>query len=276
MTLDIFRLNWILIDTIIIILLLLALISVKIFKKKYRYRFSLSNEALECINSEKSIIKFKNLNIFVKDWSLIKNKIISDKISEKPLIIIIRTNNKKKLIHILSEGLGSYGFDVVNLYLEIKPYTHYDFLENSVKEETKNVLSKTINFYKQNKLIYNSDYFLINYSKSNLCYNSILSDIHNKGLILINPTLNKVCISNLHNILNNTDLKSDVYTIFSKKSNFNIINNNYKKFLQEFNESTNTHLKIISLEKAKDSFKYYETILLGIIIKIIENNSLKS
>jgi hypothetical protein len=73
-------------------------------------------------------------------------------------------------------------------------------------------------------------------------------------------------------MVNNNDDDSSLYVIFNKKSIFNLTNKNYKNFLREFNESKNDFLNIITLEKARSSFKYYETILLGILVNIIENN----
>ena len=44
---NIFQINWINVDTVIIILLLLLLSSVKIFKITHRWRSSFSNQAVE-------------------------------------------------------------------------------------------------------------------------------------------------------------------------------------------------------------------------------------
>lgn len=276
MNLDIFRLNWILIDTIIIILLLLALVLVKIFKETFRYRSSLSNEALECIKSEKSGMNFSKYRFIDKNWSLIVNKAKNNRIITKPLIVLIRANKRKKLIHVLSEGLGSCGFNVLNIKIHSKLFSHYIAVNKSIIKEISDISTQLIKFYKDEEFTLNPNYFLISYHKSNLSYISAISDTNNQGLIMINPKITKARNGNLHKMLNNIDVNSSLYIIFNKKSIFNLTNKNYKKFLREFNESKNKILKIITLEKARSSFKYYETILLGILVNIIENKLLKS
>ncbi len=272
MNLDIFRLNWIFIDTIIIILLLLALVLVKIFKETFRYRSSLSNEALECIKSEKSGMNLRKYSFIDNNWSLIINKEKKNRIRTKPLIVLIRTNKRKKLIHVLSEGLGSCGFNVLNLKIQSKFFSHYSTLNKSIIEEISDFLTQLIKFYKHEEFTLNPNYFLINYHKSNLSDISAISDTNNQGIILINPKLKKACNGNLHKMVNNNEVNSSLYVIFNKKSIFNLTNKNYKNFLREINESKNNFLNIITLEKARSSFKYYETILLGILVSIIENN----
>lgn len=276
MNLDIFRLNWILIDTIIIILLLLALVFVKIFKETFRYRSSLSNEALECIKSEKLGMNFSKYGYIDKNWSLIVNKAKNNRNSTKPLIVLIRVNKRKKLIHVLSEGLGSCGFNVLNLKIQSKFFSHYSTLNKSIIEEISDFLTQLIKFSKHEEFTLNPNYFLINYHKSNLSDISAISDMNNQGVVLINPKLAGARNGNLPKMLNNVDVNSSLYVIFNKKSIFNLTNTNYRKFLREFNESKNNFLKIITLENARSSFKYYETILLGILVNIIENNLLKS
>ena len=95
-------------------------------------------------------------------------------------------------------------------------------------------------------------------------------------MVLVNPKLNTVNIKNFSEILSCKDLKSQLFVIFSKKSNIILNNKNLKIFLEEFPKQNINNLRLLTLEKAKNSFKYYETILLGIIIDLIENNSLKS
>jgi len=271
MAIDIFRLNWILVDTVVIILLIIALISVRIFKEMYRYRFSLSNENLECINYGKSEINFRNINILIRNWALLRDKTSKKKSSSKPVIILIKTNYKKRLIQVLSEGFVSYGFDVVNLHLKIKSYSHF-----RTHEELGDTIFKILNFFKQNELIKNSNYIVIQYTKSNLNYHSIVTDDNCKGIILINPKLKREFKTNLHEMVKDVNSNFYIHTIFNKKSIFYTTNKNYKTIIREFNEDDYPSLKITSFERANSSFKYYETVLLGVIIKKMENYSLDS
>ena len=120
MAVNIFRVDWILVDTIIIILLVLLLISVKIFKEAYRWRFSLSNEFLTRTTAKSLSFNLDRPSIYIKKWNLTKSKVIQEEISSKPSIFIIRTNRKQMLLKILTEGLSTYGFNVVNIWLKIK------------------------------------------------------------------------------------------------------------------------------------------------------------
>ncbi len=273
--LNIFHLDWIFIDTIIIILLIVLLILVKIYKITARWRSPFSNEALEIRKYDKSDIKFKTLNIIVKKWCLIRNKTLIRGDNSKPIIVIIRTNHKKKLLRVLTEGLSSYHLKVIIINLRIKLCPNYDPLEKITQEETRHVISVILNFFKQQKLLITSNYFVINHSKSNFSYKSLFVDTNNVGMALINPKLNKINRRNFTEIINHAIIKSQLFVIFSKKSNFFFNNKNLKDFLREFPIPNSSNLKILTLEKSKKSLKYYETILLGIIIDILENNSLK-
>ncbi len=269
MAINIFQMDWLLIDTIIITLLILSLIIVRIFKEMYRFRFAISNESLECISFN---AVFKNQNVVVKDWFLVKNQILAPINITRPLIVIIRTNIKKRLNRVLTEGLSSYGFNV--LYINLK--FRNDLFDKSSNEEIRGVLTEIISLCVKKGLIINSNYILTNSYESNLYYSSILSDDHYKGMILVNPKFKKSSVRYLISIINEVNLKPLIHAIFSKKSKLNLKNKNYKIVLREFNELNNTNLRLISLEKVKNSFKFYETILLGTIIKILENISLKS
>ena len=120
MSFDIFRLDWILIDTIIIILLLILLFSVKIFKEISRWRFSLSNESLIRIKLKNSEIGADTSSVIIKDCSIVKKK---NDVDENSSGVVVFLNTRKfinKPIWILTEGLGSYGFTIIRINLKIK------------------------------------------------------------------------------------------------------------------------------------------------------------
>jgi len=276
MTNDIFHLDWIFIDSIIIIILLLVLICVKIFKERSRWRSSLSNESLEIFTPNKLDIDLKTIHITVKNWSFIRNISFKGVETSKPIIFIIRTKKKRKLLYTLTEGLTSYGFNVCILNLKIRAYQEYNSLENPIQEEIRSIISTLLNHFEQNKSIMNSNYILINYLESEIFFNSILSDTKNFGMILINPKINSINIASIYDKLNQTNLESSICVIFSKKSILIMKNKNLKRFLKIVPLENNNHLRFLTLEKARKSFKHYETILLGIIVNQIEEISLNS
>jgi hypothetical protein len=179
------------------------------------------------------------------------------------------------LLYVLTEGLASYGFNVI--IVDFKVALDYDNLvfDNNMQKETENIFSKIINILVEKDVISNSTYVLINYSKLSFRYNSTLSDPKNRGIFLLNPNFNNIIMGNFSEASNLNDLKSPIYVIFSKNLSLFIPNKNLKKYLKVFNNETSRVFKLITLEKAKRSFKYYETILLGIIIYLIDNNLLK-
>ena len=73
MSTDIFQLDWIFIDTIIIILLILLLLGVKVYKLTHRWRFSFSNEALEYTIYRKPPLKINDQSISSSNWTLTRN-----------------------------------------------------------------------------------------------------------------------------------------------------------------------------------------------------------
>ncbi len=276
MTIDIFRLDWIFIDTIIIILLIVLLIIVKIYKNKARWRGSFSNEAIVSTKFKNTDIKLNINNILLKEWSVQRNAVFEKKNSSQPIIVIIRTNHRKKLLHIITEGLVSYGFSVLNIYFKIKPCPNCDPLEKSVKDETKYVVSAIINYIKERDLITTSNYVALNFSKSILSYTSLLMDIRNRGLILINSKLSIINLRNISEIVNLNNLHSSIYFIFSKKSLLFIKNKNLVKFLKKNTEIDKKKLAYYIFDNARMAFKYYETLLFNQIIEFIENIIKKS
>jgi hypothetical protein len=276
MGISIFQLDWIFIDTVIITLLIVLLVIVKLYKITARWRGSFSNEAIAYTSYKKSDLKLNTLNLFPKNWKLIRNKAIENESSRNPVIVIIRTNHKKKLLHILTEGFVSYGFNILNIKLNIKPCPNCDPLEKSVQDETKYVISAILNYLKNKDMISNSNYIVINYSKSILSYNSLLSDSKNKGFIIINPKINNINLRNISEFLNASNLKSSLHLLFSKKTLLLLNNKNLEIFLKNYSKTDKEKLRFFIFDKARISFKYYETILLSKIIDLIETNLLQS
>ncbi|MFX1315622.1 MAG: hypothetical protein ACFE9T_07135 [Promethearchaeota archaeon] len=276
MTQDIFHLDWIFIDTIIIILLILLLLAVKLYKATHRWRFSFSNEALENSYYRKPPIKINNPFISSFNWTLTKNTSLSEESDKKPIIMILRTNFKKKLLYILTEGLCSYGFNIINLRLKLNNHKSYNLFDKTHLDDVRDQITIILDFFKEKDLNSNYNYILINYSKSFICYKSILTDPKNYGMILINPKLNNENIKNYNDLINSHQQISQLFTIFSKKSIFILNNRNLKRFLIQFYQQNQKKLNLISIEKAKYSFKYYETILLGMIINLIESKLLNA
>ncbi len=272
---DIFQIDWIFIDTIIIILLILLLVSVKIFKSTNRWRSSFSNITLDTFFFSDVQKLVGNKFILTKKVTLIRDTSLQEKCNENPIILILRTQYKRKLLRILTEGLGSNGFNIISANIKIKHYPNNSNLENIVNNELKSIIYIILNWYKEKGLILNHNYVFLSHSRSTFSYREILTDSKNKGLILINPKINSENLKNFLEVYDGKFSDAHLFTIFSKKSTFVLTNKNLKFLQAKISFQKLTGLKIRTLEKAKKSFKYYETIVLGMIIDIIENKLVK-
>jgi len=271
MTFDIFRIDWILVDTIIIILLMLFLVSVKIFKGTHRWRKIISNEAIVKHSYKGSRIEVDSNILKIKNWYLLENKKFQKETIKKPTLILIRTNRKRILMNVLSEGLCSYGFNIINLKLNIRIRKDGDYLNKEFQEEVKNGIFSIISYCNQESKTLNSKYIVLSYTESKISYNSLLNDLNNFGLILINPKINSRTRNSFLTIKKRENPNSYLQLIFSQKSTLFRENVNQRRFLAEVLPTHKDIFKYITVAKAKRSFKYYETILLSIIIDVIEN-----
>ena len=267
MSADIFQLDWIFIDTIIILLLILLLLAVKIYKKTHRWRSNFSNENLEIFSYSNE----RNNNLIkIKNCKLIKNDILKEKQKYLPIIVILNKTCKKRLTEILIEGLGSYGFNIINTRVKLRKKS----LSNQEKRELYSLILNRLSFFKEKNLLESRNYVLLDYINPYLPFDHIFSDKNNDGIILINPKLNKLNPRDYKDLIFYFDSDNRLFTIFSKHSIFLLRNKN----LQDFLEKTNLHnkkqlKKLLIIENARKTFRFYETILLGIIIDIIEKNN---
>ena len=268
MSVDVFQLDWIFIDTFIIFLLILLLLGVKIYKKTHRWRSTVSNQNLKTFSYSNDLkVKTDNL-IRIKKCELIKNDTLKKEQKRLPTIVILNNTYKKKLITILIEGLGSYGFNLIHLKFKILS----NLIHNSSNQKIYSLISNILLFFKNKSLIEKRSYIVLNYINPHLPLDLFFSDNNNDGIIQINPKLSKLNTKDYENLLNYFNSDSRIFAIFSKRSICFIKNKNLRCFMDRLNFK-NRHLKkLLIIEKAQNTFKYYETILLGMIIDIIEND----
>ncbi len=269
MIINIFQLDWVFIDSVIIGILVFILISVKLYKNAYRWRSFYSNESLESIYFKKMPIILKTQSIFPSKICIIKNKHMDHTKTSYPVIFFLRTSYKQKIPRILAEGLSSYGYSVIIIRFKVKPCPGCDLLDSLVTNEIKYVLSSIINYLKDNDIISNKNFISLNCGKSLLAYDAILID-KALGTVIINPILNEFTIRNFNASTNKADLASRMHIIFSEKTLLISKNDDLRKFKERFSKSTSNNLNFLEITGASKSFKYYETLLLGILIDLIE------
>ncbi len=272
MAFNIFRVDWILVDTIIIILLVLLLISVKIFKEAYRWRFSLSNEFLTRTTAKSLSFNLDRPSIYIKKWNLTKSKVIQEEISSKPSIFIIRTHRKQMLLKILTEGLSTYGFNVVNIWLKIKADKGKSKTIRDIERKIQQIIPSFLTIYNQDLHLLSQRYVVVNFDKKIIPYNFITKDSNSVKLILINPRLNLGNIKIMQTLETVSNPQFQLFIIFSERLNpFFKNRNSNKKILSNKTLKNSNKFKYHTIQKAKSTFKYYETVLLSIIIKNIDN-----
>ncbi len=270
------RIDWVFVDTIIIILLILLLIGVRFFKSTHRWRLSFSNNALEYHSFHKSEEQVASRALSTKYWDLTKNTSLQDKDKDDNVIIILRTTFKKKLVRIFTEGLSSYGFNVISLKIKIIQNLDSKISTESINDELQPLISSIINKSEQKKLLSNPNYILLNFSGSLFPNSAIFSDSKNTGLILLNPKINKSNVGIHQEIYNSQQQDPQLFYIFSRRSFFIFKNNKLKLYKKNLEEKSEKKVELIILEKSNRNFKYYEIILLGILIDIIGSKLIKS
>ena len=87
-------------------------------------------------------------------------------------------------------------------------------------------------------------------------------------VILINPRLKSYNIDGYLTLLSDSNKDSNLITIFSENLNVFFKNKNVKKILHD--DEAFKHSKYTIIQKARSTFKYYETMLLSVIIRYIE------
>ncbi|MHA1105685.1 MAG: hypothetical protein ACTSPN_08175 [Promethearchaeota archaeon] len=256
---DIFRVDWILVSSVIIIILITFLIWVKIYKILTRWRYTFANEDIY-LSSYNSIERENESNIKVCRW----NYAINNKLTNKsdPTVIILRTKKRISLLRVISEGLSSYGLRVINILLSISKTSSLDSSKNNINDEMKCIINSIMEITSGSAN--NDKYMLISYHDKNINPLYITNDKNFQGHIIINSKLNFE--EKKENLIREVGINSakDIYLIFSE---YNIIK--FKNKTVEKCGGTQYSNNTIIVSNATRNFKYFETILFGIILNLI-------
>lgn len=272
---DIFQVDWVFVDTIIIIILLFLLIGVKVFKTTHRWRISISNNNLEFYSLSIIPVNLGNQFLRIVKWNLTKNSIFSKKNKKTPIILILRTNFKRGLIKVLTEGLSSYGFTVIHAKIKIGRNSFPNQENDIALKGIKPIISSALDYLKDKGLIATSSHLIINFAKSLISPKVILSEPDNIGLITINPKIHKENIGHFKELIINSVQYSQHFYLFNKRRFLFLKNRNFSRLFKEVKDKNKHKERLITLQKSNSIFKYYETILLGVLIDIIETKLMK-
>jgi len=256
---DIFRVDWILVSSVIIILLIIFLIWVKIYKILTRWRHSFANEDIS-FSSFNSVERDYESNIKVCQWNhVINNKLMS---KSDPTVIILRTKRRISLLRVITEGLSSYGLRVINILLSISKKSSLDSSKNDINDEMKYIINSIMEIISGSAN--NDKYILISYNDKIINPIYISNEKNYHGHIIINSKLNNK--AKKENLIREVGINSskDIYLIFSE---YNIIK--FKNKTVEKCGGTQYSNNSIIISNATRNFKYFETILFGIILNLI-------
>ena len=102
--------------------------------------------------------------------------------------------------------------------------------------------------------------------------NIITKNFNSAKLISINPRLNLDNLKIIQTLETVSIQQFQLFIIFSERLNTFLKNrNSNKKILSDKTLKNSKKFKYHTIQKAKSAFKYYETVLLSIIIKNIDN-----
>ncbi len=259
MSFDIFRVNWILVSSIVIILLIIFLICVKIYKILTRWRYAFVNEDIS-LSSYISIEKENESNIKTCQWNYAINNKLIDK--NDPIIIILRTKKRINLLRVITEGLSSYGLRVINILFSINKKPSQELYTNNINLEMKSIISSIMEIISGS--LNNNKYILLSYNDKNIDPIYITDENDYQGHIIINSKSN--IEENQENLIRKIGINSvrNIYFIYSE---YNILR--FKKKIVKKSYGTQTSTNSIIVSNASRNFKYFETILFGIILTLI-------
>ena len=268
MTNDIFQVDWITVDIIIIVLLILLLIGVKVLKEIYRWRFFFSN-----ISTIRKVENHLDINNQVSSISIKKSDLTTCSVFQqegliKPTIVLIKRYRKLMLLKALTEAFCTSGYNVISLRLKISNKNLTERLISDIEKELQQTFPIIIMSYNQDVNLLSQNYNVIDFTKKVLPLNLLLKDSHCRNIILINPRLKSSNQEVFLTLLSDSNKSPKLITIFSENINPLFKNKKVKKILQ--NKETFKYTKYTIIQKTTSTFKYYETLLLSVILRYIE------
>lgn len=267
MTNDIFQVDWITVDIIIIVLLIILLIGVKVLKEIYRWRFFFSN-----VSTIRKVDNNLDINNQVSSISIKKSDLTTCSVFQqegliKPTIVLIKRYRKLMLLKALTEALCTSGYNVISIRLKILNKNMTERLISDMEKELQQIFPTIIMFYNQDVNL-SQNYNVIDFTKKVLPLNLLLKDSHCRNIILINPRLKSSNQEVFLTLLSDSNKSPKLITIFSENINPLFKNKKVKKILQ--NKETFKYTKYTIIQKTTSTFKYYETLLLSVILRYIE------
>jgi hypothetical protein len=168
----------------------------------------------------------------------------------------------------LTEAFCAFGYRVITIQVRYFTKTRKIKFTSETKKELSQIIPSIIMYYNKDANIVKNNYNIIDFNHRGLPYDLLLKNSYCKNLILINPLLNSYNLEMMSKLFRDSNMYPQLITIFSEKLNPILKNKKLTKLFinSEIFEST----KHTILQKAKSTFKNYETILFSLIIRYIK------
>ena len=252
MSFDIFHVDWITVDSIIIIALILTLIAIKIIKQLTRWRNSLVNEKLDQSKFYGNLLMLNSVKLKVNYWNFIKN---SEDYTNQIILFVLRTRKKTRLLHALMEGVASLGLNVIDVKFEILIKERN---QNDLIEDLREMIHSILKYMDQKN---HMSYIIVSLREKP--FNTIIKEESCKLQIAINPKFSQISYDMLTaNLRTNSN-----YNLVISEYSLKFIRNHWNKYIFKTDQETPSNLTLIKNSTRK--FKYYETLLFGILTGLI-------
>jgi uncharacterized protein involved in tolerance to divalent cations len=266
---DIFSIDWITVDTVIIFFLLIILISVKLFQERYRWRNEISNANITTLLVKN--IKMSTDQVKAKIKTL--KAYYPSKLNEIRKQIIINFHQKSNnLINYITQGVVNSSYLVINAKLKSSIDLGVRFDQNKKANMCTSILNELKKKFEDETILSDVKIIPILYSVLPNSLFSFIDDPNISKIIIINPRKIQNFNENIQKDKINNYLGKKIqkiHFIFSERKYFFLKNNNIKKLRNFFQATSSITPNIQIIENSSYKFKNYETVLVGNILKII-------
>jgi hypothetical protein len=239
---------------------------VKVLKEIYRWRFFFTNSSTIQEHGNLLDMELQSSTVLIKKSTLTLSRLHQQDDLIKPRIIIVRGHRKLMLIKALTEAFCTFGYSVITMYT--KSFIKTRKIPSTTKKELYQTIPSILNFYNNGNDQVDKNYNIIDFNQKCLPYDLLLKDSNCTKLILINPLLKSYNLELISKLSKESNKYPQVITIFSEKLNPILKNKKIKEIFVDSEAFKTTKHTII--QKAKSTFKYYETTLLSLIIRYIK------
>jgi hypothetical protein len=172
------------------------------------------------------------------------------------------------LLKALTEAFCVFGYRVITIQVRSFTKIRKTKFTSETEKKLSQVIPSIISYYNKDVNLVRNNYSIIDFNHRGLPYDLLLKNSYCKKLILINPLLNSYNLEMMSKLFRDSNRYPQLITIFSENLNPILKNKKITKIFIDSEVFESTRHTI--LQKAKSTFKNYETILFSLIIRYIK------